>query len=196
MPAVGGMKKSRLLLWAVLAFNVLVLGLGAYFVLRELAPSAPMIGNAFELVGPAGKVTDKDLVGRPTLMFFGYTHCPDVCPTAMFQISEIFNALGPQANVGALFVTVDPERDTPEVLKSYIASFDKRIVGLSGERPAVDAAIRAFRVYAKKTASSSGDYTMDHTAIVYLMDKKGRFVAPFNIDRAPADAAAELKKYL
>lgn len=197
MPAGGDRKKSRILLWTLVVFSVLMTAAALFVVLREPARQGAMIGGPFQLVGPDGRqTTDKDFLGRPLLVFFGYTHCPDVCPTAMFQISEIFAALEPDAKVNALFVTVDPERDTPQVLKSYIASFDKRIVGLSGERPAVEAAIRAYRVYAKKIPGSTGDYTMDHTAIVYLMDKKGRFVAPFNIDRAPKEAAAELRKYL
>ncbi len=197
MPAPAVRTKSRILLWAFIAFSLLTVVAGLFLVLRAPTPQSAMIGGPFELVGPDGrKTTDKDFLGRPILVFFGYTHCPDVCPTAMFQISEIFARLEPEAKINALFVTVDPERDTPDVLKSYIASFDKRIIGLSGDRPAVDAAIRAYRVYARKIPSSTGDYTMDHTALVYLMDKKGRFVAPFNIERQPTEAAAELRKYL
>jgi protein SCO1/2 len=91
---------------------------------------------------------------------------------------------------------VDPERDTPATMKNYLGSFDPRIRGLSGDRPAIDAALKAYRVYAKKVPTSSGDYTMDHTALVYLMDKQGRFVEAFNLERKPAEAAAQLKKYL
>ena len=135
--------------------------------------------------------------GQPFLVFFGFTHCPDVCPTTLFEVSEIFRALGPDAkNLRALFVTVDPERDTPAVMKDYLASFDPRIIGVTGDIDAITAAEKSYRVYAKKVPTDGGGYTMDHTAIVYLMNKDGRFVAPFNMKRRPEEAAAELKRYL
>ena len=95
-----------------------------------------------------------------------------------------------------MFVTVDPERDTPAVMKDYLASFDPRIVGATGDVDAITAAEKSFRVYAKKVPTEGGGYTMDHTAIVYLMSKDGRFVAPFNMKRRPEEAATELKRYL
>ena len=158
-------------------------------------PSA--VGGPFNLVDQNSKpITDQDMKGRPFLVFFGFTHCPDVCPTTLFEVSEIFRALGPDAkNVRAMFVTVDPERDTPAVMKDYLASFDPRITGATGDVEAVTAAEKSYRVYAKKVPTDSG-YTMDHTAIVYLMSKDGRFVAPFNMKRRPEEAAAELKRYL
>ena len=120
--------------------------------------------------------------GHPFLVFFGFTHCPDICPTTLFDISQMMQALGPDADrTGALFITVDPERDTPAVLKDYLSNFDPHLRGLTGDQAAVNAAIKAYRVYAKKVPLENGDYTMDHTAIVYLMDKDGRFVAPFNM---------------
>ena len=159
-------------------------------------PSA--VGGPFKLVDQNAKpITDQDMKGRPFLVFFGFTHCPDVCPTTLFEVSEIFRALGPGAkDVRALFVTVDPERDTPEVLKNYLSSFDPRIIGLTGDDAAVGAAEKAYRVYAKKVPVDGGSYTMDHTAIVYLMNKNGRFVAPFNMKRSADEAAADLKRYL
>jgi len=138
-----------------------------------------------------------DLSGAPALVFFGFTHCPDVCPTALFEISEILRALGPDGDrVRALFVTVDPERDTPEKLKDYLSSFDPRLIGATGDDAAIKAIEKGYRVYAKRVPLDGGGYTMDHTAIVYLMDKDGRFVAPFNMKRRPAEAAAELRRYL
>ncbi len=159
-------------------------------------PSA--VGGPFKLVDQnARPITDADMKGKPFLVFFGFTHCPDVCPTTLFEVSEIFRALGPEAkDVRALFVTVDPERDTPSVLKDYLSSFDPRIIGLTGDEAAVAAAEKAYRVYAKKVPTDGGGYTMDHTAIVYLMNKDGRFVTPFNMKRTPQDAAADLKRYL
>ena len=141
-------------------------------------------------------ITDRDLKGHPFLVFFGFTHCPEVCPTAMFEISEIFEKLGPDAaKLNALFVTVDPERDTPEKLKEYLSSFNPRLIGVGGDTNALAAVAKAYRVYYKKVPLKDGDYTMDHTAIVYLMDKNGQFVAPFSLKRRPEEAAADLRRY-
>jgi protein SCO1/2 len=158
-------------------------------------PSA--IGGPFRLTDSNSRtITDEDLKGRPYLVFFGFTHCPDVCPTTLFEVSEILRKLGPDAdNVKALFVTVDPERDTAPVMKDYLSSFDPHLVGVTGEPAAIAAMTKAYRVYAKKVPLEGGNYTMDHTAIVYLMDKTGRFVAPFNVKRKPEEAAADLRKY-
>ena len=159
-------------------------------------PSA--VGGPFQLVDQNSKpITDHDLKGRPFLVFFGFTHCPDVCPTTLFEVSEIFRALGPDAkDLRALFVTVDPERDTPAKLKDYLSSFDPRLRALTGDEAAITAMTKAYRVYFKKIPLEGKDYTMDHTALVYLMDKQGRFVAPFSLKRPPEQAAADLKKYL
>lgn len=156
------------------------------------------IGGPFQLVDQDGKrVTEQDLKGKPTLIFFGYTHCPDVCPTTLFDVSEVMRALGPDvARTGAYFITVDPERDTPAAMKDYLSSFDPHLRALTGDRAAVDAAEKAYRVYAKKVPTESGDYSMDHTALVYLMDKQGRFVAPFSLKRKPEESAAELRRYM
>jgi protein SCO1 len=135
--------------------------------------------------------------GKPFLVFFGFTHCPDVCPTTLFDVSEVLRSLGPDADrTGALFITVDPERDTSAALKDYLASFDPHLRGLTGDTDALAAVAKQYRVYYKKVPLDGGDYTMDHTAIVYLMDKDGRFVAPFSLKRKPDVAAAELRKYL
>ncbi len=167
---------------------------------RDPVPSAgaSAIGGPFSLVDQNGRtVTDKDLRGRPFLVFFGFTHCPDVCPTALFEISEVLGKLGPDAGkVSALFVTVDPERDTPAQMKDYLSSFNPRLVGLTGDLAAIAAVAKEYRVYVKKVPLDHGDYTMDHTALVYLMDKDGRFVAPFNLKRSTEDAAADLRRYL
>ena len=161
-------------------------------------PASSAIGGPFKLIDQNGNsITDADIKGRPFLVFFGYTHCPDVCPTTLFDVSEVMRALGKDADrTGALFVTVDPERDTPAVIKDYLSSFDPHLRGATGDRAAIDATEKAYRVYAKKVPTENGDYTMDHTALVYLMDKQGRFVAPFSLKRRPEDAAADLRRYL
>lgn len=160
--------------------------------------AASSIGGPFQLVDQAGQtVSEKSLQGKPTIIFFGFTHCPDVCPTALFEMSEILRAMGKDANrLNAYFVSVDPERDTPDIMKSYLSSFDPNLKGLTGSPEQVAGVISAYRVYAKKVPMKDGDYTMDHTALIYLMDREGRFVAPFNIKRKPEEAAADLKKYL
>ena len=160
------------------------------------APAA--IGGPFQLTDQSGQtVTEKSLQGRPTLIFFGFTHCPDVCPTALFEISELLHAMGNDADrVNAYFVSVDPERDSKQAIKDYLSSFDPHLKGLTGDPEAIAKVLSAYRVYAKKVPLKDGDYTMDHTALTYLMDRDGKFVAPFNLDRPPEVAAAELKKYL
>ncbi|MBP0112387.1 MULTISPECIES: SCO family protein [Bradyrhizobium] len=156
------------------------------------------IGGPFQLTDQNGKaVTDKSLKGKPTLIFFGYTHCPDVCPTSLFEISEVLRAMGKDADkVNAVFISVDPERDTPATMKDYLSSFDPHLEGLSGDPAETAKVITSYRVYAKKVPTKDGDYTMDHTALVYLMDRDGRFVSPFNLKRTPEEAAADLKRYL
>jgi protein SCO1/2 len=195
-------RTARLLL-ALGAFVAgLVLCSAVIFIVTGRGPSPiampSAVGGPFNLVDQNGKpITDQDMKGKPFLVFFGFTHCPDVCPTTLFDVSEVFRALGPDAKgLRALFVTVDPERDTPAVLKDYLSSFDPRIVGVTGDEVSIMAAEKAYRVYAKKVPTDGGGYTMDHTAIVYLMNKDGRFVTPFNIKRRPEEAAADLKRYL
>ena len=160
------------------------------------APAA--IGGAFQLTDQAVQtVTEKNLQGKPTLIFFGFTHCPDVCPTSLFEISEVLRAMGKDADrVNAYFISVDPERDTAAAMKDYLSSFDPHLKGLTGAPDAVAKVISGFRVYAKKVPLKDGDYTMDHTALIYLMDRDGKFVAPFNLKRRPEEAAADLKRYL
>jgi len=142
-------------------------------------------------------VINADLAGHPYLVFFGYTHCPDFCPTALFDISAVFKELGPDKKVAALFVTVDPARDTPEILKTYLENFDSRIIGVTCEPAKTEAIAKAFRVFAEKVPGEKpGDYTVDHTGIVYLMDKRDRLVSAFNLSRRPQQAARELERYL
>ena len=160
-------------------------------------PADAAVGGPFRLTAHDGRtVTEADLTGMPVLLFFGFTHCPDICPTTLADVSAVLEQLGPDAEKAqALFVTVDPERDTPQVLASYIGAFHPRILGLSGDAAATAEIVRAYRVYAKKVPLKDGGYTMDHTAVVYLLDKEGRFVAPFDL-RRPAEVAAEdLRRY-
>jgi protein SCO1 len=193
--------RLMLLLAAFLCGLFLIFGVVLFITGRPFSPigqAVAAIGGPFNLEDQNGKpFTDAQMKGRPFLVFFGFTHCPDICPTTLFDMSQMMKALGPDASrVGALFISVDPDRDTPQVLKDYLSNFDPHLRGLTGSQAQIDAAIKEYRVYAKKVPLENGDYTMDHTAIVYLMDKDGRFVAPFNMTRTPEAEAADLRRYL
>ena len=189
-----------LVLSAFLAGLVIFLGvfLFASGQLSGSGPGASAIGGPFKLIDQDGKsITDQDFKGRPFLVFFGYTHCPDICPTTLFEVAEVLRALGPDAGgATALFITVDPERDTPAAIKDYLSSFGPLMRGATGDAAAIAAVEKAYRVYAKKVPTDNGDYSIDHTALVYLMDKQGRFVAPFSLKRRPEEAAADLRCHL
>jgi protein SCO1/2 len=192
-------KATRIIL-ALAAFLVgLALFLSAALLLggRNGPTAVAAIGGPFSLTDQNGQTfTQENMKGKPHLVFFGFTHCPDVCPTALFEMSELLRSLGKDGDrAGALFVTVDPERDTPAVLKDYLSSFDPRLRGLTGNLAAIATVEKAYRVYAKKVPTQGDDYTMDHTAIVYLMDKNGQFVRPFDMKRRPDEAAADLRNY-
>jgi protein SCO1/2 len=192
--------RSRAFVIRAVATVVVVAALGLVaFMLASPSnrPRAALIGGAFALEDGAGKtISDQTLKGRPFLVYFGYTHCPDVCPTELARISDILGKMGDKS-IPALFITVDPERDTPKLMQDYVSSFNPAIIGLSGSPQAVEATEKTFRVYAHKgQPQSDGDYSMDHSSIIYLMDKNGAFVEAFNVERSPDDAAKELEKYL
>lgn len=154
------------------------------------------IGGAFTLTDHRGRVvTEKDFLGKPTLVFFGFTYCPDVCPTTLFEISNRLKKFGPDADkLQVLFITVDPERDTPEQLALYLQSFDPRIIGLSGTRGQVDRAIAAYKVMARRVEQDGGGYTMDHTASVFMMDRKGRFAGMIDYHENEENALAKMRR--
>ncbi|EAU42062.1 inner mitochondrial membrane protein Sco1p-like protein [Fulvimarina pelagi HTCC2506] len=121
-------------------------------------------------------VTQSLFEGKPTALFFGFTHCPEVCPTTLAELSLVLNELGPKADdLNVVFVTVDPERDTPDVLADYVGAFDERIVALTGSHEQLDAMAENWGVYYKKVPLKDGDYTMDHTATVFLLNRGGEF---------------------
>lgn len=155
------------------------------------------VGGPFTLVDQQGRtVTDETFRGRWMLVFFGFTHCPDVCPTALNDMSAVLAELGTAADkVQPIFITVDPERDTVEAMSQYVANFDPRIVALTGTPEQIAQAAKAYRVYYKKVPQGD-DYTMDHTGILYLMDPQGRFMTHFTPNTPPADMAARIRKLL
>jgi len=166
---------------------------------QAVAPAA--IGGPFTLVDQDGKtVTEAAFRGRFALVFFGYTFCPDVCPTALTEVSNALDMLGDAgAKVMPVFITVDPARDRPEHLKEYLGFFHPRMVGLTGTPEQVAAAAKAYKVYYKKgpaEGADANDYLMDHTAIVYLMGTNGRFVTHFPQGTGAAAMAAKIREYL
>ena len=145
----------------------------------DLAPSAGAIGGPFRLTGADGQsVSDRDFRGKWLLVYFGYTHCPDICPTTLADISQTLDLLGADATrVQSLFISIDPERDTPQIVGDYVKGFDDRIIGLAGTPSEIAAAAKAYRVfYAKKEGTSAGNYLMEHTAFVYVVGPDGRYV--------------------
>jgi protein SCO1/2 len=142
-------------------------------------------------------VTNTDLEGKWLLVYFGYTHCPDACPTALNNIALALDDLGiEKKEVRPVFITIDPERDTSQALKDYVAAFGAPILALTGNDAAIAQAANEYRVYYAKHPEAGGDYSMDHTSIIYVMDPKGRFTASFTGEDPPAEIAARLKKLL
>jgi protein SCO1/2 len=161
-------------------------------------PSTIQIGGPFQLVDTNGRpVTEKTLLGKPTAIFFGFTYCPEVCPTTMAEMTAWLKALGPDADrLNVVFVSVDPERDTPEQLKLYLSNFDRRIQGFTGTPEAVAKTAKAYRVYYQKVATDGGGYTLDHSSAIYLFDAQGRFVEPIGYGGPPERGLAQLKALL
>jgi protein SCO1/2 len=196
----------RFVLVAVLFAGFVILGAGAFLALslhetpRGAAGTllASAIGGPFRLVDQDGKtVTDADLKGKWSLVYFGYTHCPDACPTALNDIAIALDELGSKRSaVRPVFITVDPERDTPEVLKAYVTAFDAPILALTGTPEEVAQAAKGYRVYYAKHPEAGGDYSMDHSSVIYVMDPEGRFTASFTHQSAPEEIAERLKKLL
>ena len=188
---------SRLLRLATLAAGLLVLVVVAVLLTRPRAPPVSRVdlGGPFALVDQEGRpFTDRDLRGRPAALFFGFTTCPEVCPTTLARWSASLKALGPDAGrLRAVFVSVDPERDTPAVMKRYLSDFDPRIVGLTGSPQAVARMLAAYRVYARKVPLEGGGYTMDHTAATYLFDPDGGFQGLLGYQEPADSQTAKLK---
>jgi protein SCO1/2 len=196
----------RFLLIAAILAGLIIIGTGTFLVLalrdtpRGAAGTAlaSAIGGPFQLVDQNGKpVTDADLKGKWSLIYFGYTHCPDACPTALNDISIALSELGTKRDeVRPVFITVDPERDTPETLKAYVTSFDAPILALTGTAEQVAKAAKGYRVYYAKHPEAGGDYSMDHSSVIYVMDPQGRFTASFTHESAPEQISERLKKLL
>jgi protein SCO1 len=178
------------------ALGLAALAVAAYLTLApQRAGSAGAVGGPFTLVDQDGRtVTNRDVEGRPHLVFFGFTHCPDVCPTTLGEMTGLIEALGPAADrIHWLFVSVDAGRDTPETMAAYLEAFDGRILGLSGTEAQVEQAARSFRVYYRRVALEGGGYTMDHSASIFLLDGSGRFAGTVDYKESEAVALEKLR---
>lgn len=179
---------------------MLLLGTGAFLWMTGADPGRAMIGGPFSLTSGDGKtVSDRDFRGKYMLIYFGYTFCPDVCPTSLNTMAEALDRLGPLGEkVQPIFITVDPKRDDPAAVKQYAAAFGPRMLGLTGTEEQIGAIARAFRVYYRENRTGPGpnDYSMDHSSILYLMGPDGRFIAPIRAEQTPDAIAAVLRQRL
>jgi protein SCO1/2 len=189
------LKRSLLLPLTVFLVAALTLLVTVLLLVPEPQQARVPIGGPFKLTTQDGKpFTDENLKGKPFAVFFGFTHCPEVCPTTLYDLTQDLAALGKDAdNLSVAFVTVDPARDTPELLKTYLASFDPRIVGLTGTEEEIAAVAKAYKVYYRKVPTDS-DYTMDHTATIFLMDSRGDFYGTSNFQESQDIRRGKLKK--
>ncbi|KQW28827.1 copper resistance protein CopZ [Rhizobium sp. Root274] len=196
------MKAVRIVLWTAVIIMAGALGWLTYSVTQsnDKIAEAPF-GVPFQLVDQNGKpISEQAFRGKPTALFFGFTHCPEVCPTTLFELDGWLKKVDPEAKgLQAYFVTVDPERDTPEILGQYISNVTDRVKGIAGDPAKVAEVIKGFRVYAKKVpldeSKPDGDYTMDHTASVFLLDAQGRFKGTIAYGENP-DTAVKKLEYL
>jgi protein SCO1/2 len=158
--------------------------------------SGEAYGAPFELVDQHGQpITEQAFRGHPTAVFFGYTHCPEVCPTTLFEMDGWFGKLGDEGkDIKAYFVSIDPERDTPEVMDSYVSNVSDRFTGITGSPEKIAAMAKSFGIYSRKVELSDGDYTMDHTASVLLLDSNGGFAGTIAYGENADTAIAKLKR--
>ncbi len=189
------MKKLRIGLWMAAALAAVVFGGLIYF---ASSPKPAAIGGPFRLKSQTGEIVDSEaLKGKPYAIFFGFTHCPEICPTTMTDMAALMAKLGDEAkDFRIFFVSVDPERDTPAVLRDYLASFEPHVVGLTGTPEEIAKVAKEFRVYYRKVPLDGGDYTMDHSAFVYLMGKDGRFVSVIGYQEKPDRALDKLRSLI
>jgi protein SCO1/2 len=195
------MRAVRIVTWALVVALVAVTG---WVIWRgNTAPQGTVIssgeaaiGGPFTLVNTGGEtVTEQIFAGRPHAIFFGFTHCPDVCPTTLAEITVLLGKMGADGDkLDVAFITVDPERDTPAYLKEYLAAFSDRVIGLTGSEAQVADVVAKYRVYRRKVPGENGDYTMDHTAAMFLFGADGAFRGTISYGEAEADALAKLKR--
>ncbi|WP_414900835.1 SCO family protein [Sphingomonas flavalba] len=199
-PPTGQLRRVRLLLWAA----VLLAGLAGavlYLIVERRTPSpadsyASAFGGRFTMTDQHGRtVTERTLRGKPYAIFFGFTRCPDVCPTSLSHMARLRQQLGAAGDgFNIVFVSVDPEHDRREDIGRYLEMFDTPIIGLTGNTAETERIVKAFHVYYAKVPVAGGSYTIDHTASIFLMDAQGRFVTTIDYHEAPDVALAKLRR--
>lgn len=184
---------NRIILAALLVVVAIVGGAAAFTWYRTFH-GGKAFGGSFVLVDHNGEeITERAFRGKPSAVFFGFTHCPEVCPTTLFELDAWLDELGDRTrDVQAFFVSVDPERDTPEVMKTYISNFSDRIVGITGAPDKVAAMLKDFAIYARRVELEGGDYTMDHTASILLLDRSGDLFGTIAYGENPETARQKL----
>lgn len=199
-PAVTAPRRTFLLGLAGALAALLMIGIGTIVWLTQGPDGVMAVGGPFTLVDQDNRpVTEKTYRGRHMLVFFGFTFCPDICPTTLNQVADALDRIGPKADrLAPIFITVDPKRDTPDAVKQYVTAFSPRLIGLTGTEEQVAAVARAYRVYFKenRTGPGANDYSMDHSTIMYLMGPDGKFIAPVRANGSGAQLAAELSRYV
>ena len=197
-PRPGGAGRLYGILGLVMA--VLLIGAGGVIWLTGGSPPGVTVGGPFALTNGDGKtVTDQDFRGKYMLIYFGYTFCPDICPTTLSAVADAMDKLGAKADrLQPLFITVDPKRDSPAVVKQFAAAFGPRVQGLTGSAAQIATVAREYRVYyaEHRTGPGPDDYTMDHSSVLYLMGPNGRFIAPIRADMTADQMAAALAKLI
>jgi protein SCO1/2 len=193
---------SRAAKIALAAWIVVLAGFAGWIVVdfSRSGGASVAIGGPFALTDHNGRpVTEADFKGKPTLIYFGFTYCPDVCPTSLLLMQTAIEQLGKDADkqVNMVLISIDPERDSPAVLKDYVGNFGPTMTGLTGTPEQIAAAAKAFRVYYRKVEGKDGaPYLMDHSSIFYLLDRRGRFVRHFTHQSRAEDIAAAVKPLL
>lgn len=179
----------------IFAFIVVLIGAAGFNLISDREAAKEPFGGPLALVTMDGQpFTEKDLRATPAVVFFGFTHCPDVCPTTLYELDGWLKQLGPDGDkIKAYYITVDPERDTQEIMKTYVSNVSKRITGVTGTSANIDEAIKSYHIYAKKVPGEDGDYTMDHTASIFLLDQGGRFRGTIAYQENPETALEKLK---
>ncbi|PRD43401.1 SCO family protein [Phyllobacterium phragmitis] len=185
-------------LWAAIAVLCLFLVAASGFGKFQSGQQTAELGVPFNLVDQDGKpMSEKAFEGHPSVLFFGFTHCPDICPTTLYELAGWLGQLGEEGkDLRAFFITVDPERDTPEVMKAYTGNFTDRITGITGDPAEMAKLIAGWKIYARKVPLDDGGYTMDHTASVFLLDRNGRFKGTIAYGESAETALQKLKRLI
>lgn len=196
------MKIFRIVLWSIIAIILAVVAYISYDWQNKIKSSEKAFGGPFQLLDQNGnEITQTAFSEKPTAVFFGFTHCPEICPTTLYELDGWLEEVDPTGDqINAYFVSVDPEKDTVDILQTYVSNVTDRITGITGPLTDVTAMLRKFKVYFKKVpldaSEPDGDYTMDHTASIFLLHKGGRFKGTIAYGENPDTAIQKLKNLI